>query len=133
MSDEMCSSYAHIPILVKDNYPAWALKVKAYLAPNDHVRVIRHEVLEDGSEVDPTPPDADDDPEASKAWKKSEEVALGLMIGTATDLHFELCHAHERGRAWSLWCTIEEYHVLQDVSLRFDACTTAGSKYSGGK
>jgi len=43
------------------------------------------------------------------------------MIGTATDLHFELCHAHERGRAWDLWCAIEDYHVLRDASRRYEA------------
>ena len=43
------------------------------------------------------------------------------MIGTATDLHCDLCHAHGRGRAWHLWCAIEDYHVLQDASRRYEA------------
>ena len=56
MSDDLRSAYAHVPILTKDNCPLWALKVKAYLAPNDHVRVIRRTVVE-GVEVDPEPPE----------------------------------------------------------------------------
>ena len=59
----------------------WALKVKAYLAPNDHARVIRREIV--GND--------EDDYDYAK-WVKSEQVALGLIIGTATDLHFETCH-----------------------------------------
>jgi hypothetical protein len=118
MSDELRSAYAHVPILVKDNYPVWALKVKAYLAPNDHVRVIRRQVLDDGTQGGPMPPEDADDLER---WNKSECVALGLIIGTATDLHFELCHAHETGCAWDLWRAIEDCHVLQDASLRYEA------------
>ena len=67
----------------------WALKVKAYLAPNDHARVIRREIV-GNAEIDPIPPDEGDDDYAK--WVKSEQVALGLIIGTATDLHFETCH-----------------------------------------
>lgn len=97
MSDELRSAYANVPILTKDNYGIWALKVRAYLAPNDHVRVIQRTLLDDGSYTDPTPPE---DPDDLKDWIKSERVALGLIIGTASDLHFELCHARERGPAW---------------------------------
>ena len=43
------------------------------------------------------------------------------MIGTTANPHFELCHAHERGRTWDLWRAIEDYHVLQDASLRYEA------------
>src|SRR5258706_11096347 len=49
----------------------------------------------DGAEVDPAPPE-DDDAEYEK-WIKPERVALGLMIGTTTNLHFELYHAYYRG------------------------------------
>ena len=43
---------------------------------------------------------------------KFEQMVLGLMIGIATDLEFELCHAHEKGRAWGLWCAIKDSHVI---------------------
>ena len=119
MSDEPRSSYAHVPILSKTNYQNWALKVKAYLAPNRHVRVLRRTVVE-GVETDPSPPDPDDVDEFD-SWMKSEQVALGIMIATATDLHFEICHTYECGPAWGLWRAIEECHVVEDASLRYDA------------
>jgi hypothetical protein len=70
---------------------------------NDHVHTIRCHIHFNGTEVDPTLPEDND--EVVK-WRKSEQVALGLMIRSATNFHSDLCHAHERGRAWDLWCTI---------------------------
>lgn len=112
------SAYAHVPTLTKDNYPLWALRVKAYLAPNDHGRVICREFvgLVEVDPIAPSPQDAGYD-----AWVKSEQVASGLIIGTAADLHFEICHAHERSPAWDLWVAIENCHIVQDASLRYDA------------
>jgi hypothetical protein len=118
MSDKLHSTYAHVPILVKDNYSVWALKVKAYLALNNHVCVIWCQVLTDGTQGDPTPPE---DANNFQRWNKSKRVALGLIISTATDLNFKLCHAHETGRTWDLWHTIKDCHVLQDVSLWYEA------------
>ena len=49
-------------------------------------------------------------------WVKFEQMALEVKIGTATDLHFELCGAYEsmRGgsRLGSLERTVKESHVL---------------------
>ena len=36
---------AHVLILVKDNFPTCVLKVKAYIASSDYVRVIRRGIL----------------------------------------------------------------------------------------
>ena len=55
-------SDAHVPILTQDNYPRWALKVKLYLAPNDHDRVIRRM----------TPRPLEDDADELEWWIKSE-------------------------------------------------------------
>ena len=43
------------------------------------------------------------------------------MIRTAADLLFELCQAHEVGRAWDLWCSIRDSHVLQVASPRSES------------
>ena len=119
MSNNLHFAYVHVPILTKDNYPLWALKVKAYLALNDHVHVICCTIVE-GIEVDPKPPEGDDVNAKLVLWIKSNQVTLGLMIGTATDLHFELCHVHEGGQAWGLWHAIKDIHVLQDTSLCYE-------------
>ena len=84
------AAFAHVAILTNDNYPLWALKINAFLPTNYHARVIRRQSV-DGAEVDP-----EVNAEYEK-WTKSEQVALGLMIDTGTDLHFELCHTYERG------------------------------------
>ena len=36
----------------------------------------------------------------------SEDVTLGIMIGTATELHSKFCHAHQRGRPSGLYRAI---------------------------
>ena len=118
MSDKHCSLYAHILILSKTNYQNWALKVKAYLAPNRHVRVLCRTIVE-GVEIDPSPPDPDDEDEFN-SWMKSEQVTLGIMIATATDLHFEICHSYKCGLAWGLWHAVEECHVVEDASLCYN-------------
>ena len=48
------------------------------------------------TELDPILPE-DGDADYNK-WIKSEQVALGLIIGTATEIHFEVCHAFERAQ-----------------------------------
>src|SRR5258706_4619787 len=118
MPDDLRSAYAHVPVLTRENYPLWALKVKAYLAPNDHVRVIRREIV-GNAEIDPAPPDKDNTD--YDKWVKSEQMALGLIISTASNLHFEICHTFERGPAWSLWHAIKDSHMLQDANLWYEA------------
>ena len=99
----------------------WALRVKAFLSTNDHARVNRRNLV-DGTEVDPVAPDPDDVEDDSRRWVKSEQVALGLMIGTTSGLHFEFCHTFERGPAWRLCRAIGDSHILRDSSsLRYDA------------
>lgn len=84
MSDESRSAYAHVPILTKDNYQQWALKVKAFLGTNDHVRVIRRMIV-GLVEVDPIAPDPAD--ASYEKWVKSEQVALSLIITDRSDRH----------------------------------------------
>ena len=111
------SVYTHVPILTKDNYPLWALRIKAYLTLNDHGCVIHCETV-GLVEVDPTVPAPQDT--GYDTWVKSKQVAISLIISTAADLHFEFCHAHERSPAWDLWCAIKNCHIVQDASLRYD-------------
>jgi len=54
-------------------------------------------------------------------WTWSEWHAMGVIMGTATDLHYELLSRHEDGAVWPLWRAIETQHVLQDASLRHEA------------
>jgi len=50
-------------------------------------------------------------------WTWSEWHVMGVIMGTATDLHYKLLSKHENGAAWPLWKAIETQHVSQDVSL----------------
>jgi hypothetical protein len=111
-------SYSHVPILTKDNYPKWQLSVKAYLTPGDHVRVIRRTKDTSGTLLDPVAPT---DAAELEKWTRSERHAMGVIMGTATDLHYELISKHEGGGVWPLWKAIEGQHVTLDASLRHEA------------
>ena len=111
-------SYSHVPILTKDNYLKWQLSVKAHLTPGDHVRVIRRTKDASGNLVDPvTPTDATE----LEKWTRSESYAMGVIMGTANDLHYEIISQHEGGAVWPLWKAIETQHVVLDASLRHEA------------
>jgi hypothetical protein len=120
MSDESPrSGYALVPVLTKDNFMKWEIQVRAYLTGvSDHVRVIRRTKDNTGKYQDPTPPTDDED---LKAWNKSERVAQGVIMATASDLHLELIHRRSEGPVWKMWTEIEAQHQQHDASLRHEA------------
>ena len=116
--DDAPRSYSHVPILTKENYPKWQLTVKAFLTPGDHVRVIRRTKDASGVLHDPVEPtDAAD----LERWMRAERHAMGVIMGTASDLHYEILTRYEHGRVWPLWKAIETQHVSHDASLRHEA------------
>jgi hypothetical protein len=117
MSDDApCSGYALVPILTKENFMTWEIQVRVYLTgAADHVRVIQRTKRTDGKYHDPSPPP---DPDERKAWDKSERVAMGVIMATASDLHLELIYRMSEEPAWKVWKAIEAEH---DVSLRHEA------------
>jgi hypothetical protein len=120
MSEESShSSYAHIPVLGKDNFMKWEIQVEAYLTGSaDHIRIIRCTKGTDGKYTDPVAPtDADE----RKAWDKSERVAQGVAMATASDLHLELIHKLKEGSVWKLWSEIKVQHEQHDASLQHEA------------
>jgi hypothetical protein len=46
---------------------------------------------------------------------------MGVIMGTATDLHYELLSKHKHGGVWPLWKAIEAQQVSHDASLRHKA------------
>jgi len=116
--DDAPHSYSHVPVLTKENYLKWQLSVKAHLTPGNHVRVIRRTRDASGGLVDPVAPT--DVTEAEK-WIRSERHAMGVIMGTAADLHYELLSKHEHSGVWPLWEAIEAQHVSLDASLRHEA------------
>ena len=118
VDDDTPQSSLHVPALTKDNYSQWQMAVKAYLTPHDHVRVIKRTMDSTGALADPvTPTDADE----LAWWIASEQHAMGVIMGTAYDLHFELLSRHEYGRAWPLWRDIEAQHITPDGGQRHEA------------
>ena len=69
------------------DYPSWQLSVRAYLTPNKHVRVIQRKKDSGGTLRGPVAPT---DAVEKEKWEQSEEHAMGVIMGTAADLHFEL-------------------------------------------
>jgi len=116
--DDAPRSYSHVPILTKENYPKWQLTVKAFLTPGDHVRVIR--CTKDASGVLHDPVDSTDAADLER-WMRAERHAMGVIMGTASDLHYEILTRYEHGRVWPLWKAIETQHVSHDASLRHEA------------
>jgi len=117
MSDESSrTSYAHVPILTKDNFMKWEIQVEAYLTgAADHIRVIRRTKDTGGKYADPVAPT---DAEELKSWEKSERVAQGVIMATASDLHLELIHKLREGSIWKMWSEIKSQHEQHDASLR---------------
>jgi len=93
----------------------WEIQVEAYLTgAADHIRVICHTKGNDGKYTDPvTPTDA----EERKSWEKSEHVAQGIIMATASDLHLELIHKLREGSIWKMWSEIKSQHEQHDASL----------------
>lgn len=54
-------------------------------------------------------------------WELSKEVAMGIIVATASAMHLELVDRYEEGPLWDLWCAIECSHVSTDASLRREA------------
>ena len=97
----------------------WEIQVRAYLTgAADHVRIIRRTKDSAGKYVDPTPPT---DPDELKAWDKSERVAMGVIMATASDLHLEVVHKMSEEPVWKVWKAIEAQHQQHDASLRHEA------------
>jgi len=97
--DDAPRSYSHIPVLTKENYLKWQLSVKAHLTPGNHVRVIRCMRDANGNLVDPVAPT---DVAGAEKWIRSEQHVMGIIMGTAADLHYELLSKHEHGGVWPL-------------------------------
>ena len=55
-SDSSHGVTSFVPMLPEGNFQKWAWAVKAYLTPNDHVRVIKRTVDSKGKLHDPAPP-----------------------------------------------------------------------------
>ena len=51
-------------------------------------------------------------------WELSEEVAMGVIVATASGMHLKLVDRYEEG---PLWCAIERSHLSTDASLRREA------------
>jgi hypothetical protein len=120
MSDDSPhSSYALVPILTKDNFIKWEIQVWLYLTGTaDHVRMIRHTKDAAGMYADPAKPT---DPGKGRAWDKSEHVALGVIMVTASDLHFKLVHRMGKEPVWKLWKAIGMQHEQHNTSLCHEA------------
>jgi len=111
-------SYSHIPILTKENYLKWQLSVKAHLTPGNHVCVIRRTRDTSGGLVDPVAPT---DVTKAEKWIRSEQHAMGVIMGTTANLHYKLLSKHEHGSVWPLWKAIEAQHISLDASLHHEA------------
>jgi len=97
----------------------WEIQVRAYLmGAANHVHVIQRTRDSDGKYHDPAPPT---DQDKRKAWDKSERIAMGIIMATASDLHLELFHRMSKEPVWDVWKAIEGQHQQQDVSLRHEA------------
>jgi transposase InsO family protein len=117
-SSRTLSGYGHLPMLTMENYQKWQMAVKAFLTPYNHVRVLARTRDVTGTLVDPVRPT---DAAELQAWETSEGIAMGLVAGTAYDLHADLISEHEGGRVLDLWKAIEGQHVQNDASLRHQA------------
>ena len=117
-SDNTPHSYSHVPILTKDNYGSWQLSIRAYLTPNKHMHVILHKKDSASMLHDPVAPT---DAVKKERWEQSEAHAMGVIMGTAADLHFELISKHAEGAVWPLWKAIKDKHILKDASLCHEA------------
>jgi len=92
VNDDAPRSFSDVPVFTKDNYAKWQLCVKAYLTPNDHVCVIKRTKDSTGALIDPVAPTSVDE---LVRWTTSEQHTMGVIMGTATDLHFELLSRHK--------------------------------------
>ena len=82
------------------------------------MRVIRRTTGASGILLDPvTLTDAAE----LERWIRSERHAMGVIMGTAANLHYKLLSKHEHGGVWPLWRAIKAQHVLHDMSLRHEA------------
>jgi hypothetical protein len=59
-------------------------------------------------------------PAELERWNCSEQIAMGVVMGTTNDQHLELIHKHEEGSVWALWKAIKAHHVQRDTSLRHE-------------
>jgi Zinc knuckle len=112
------AGYAHVPILTKYNFLEWQVGIRAYLRPGKHLRVIKASVDANGAATAPVAPA---DPALQEKWESSEEIAMGVIVATASKMHLELISKLEDGPAWDLWCAIEHCHMSSNVSLRREA------------
>ena len=93
----------------------WEIQVHAYLTgAADHIWVIWCTKGSDGKYVNPIQPT---DLDELKDWNKSERVAMGVIMATASDLHLELVHKMSEEPVWVLWKAIEAQHQQHDASL----------------
>jgi len=114
-------SFAHLPMLAKENYQDWQAAVKAYLTGYRHVCVITctHDATT-GALVDPVRPT---DATELEAWETSEGITMGMIVSTTYKLHGDLIAEHEGGSPLALWKAIESQHLNKDISLRHQAWT----------
>ena len=73
-----------------------------------------------GGWVNPTPPT---DAVGVLAWHQSEGIVMGVVAGTAYQMHSNLIAHHKGGSVLALWKDIEKLHVQRDVSIRHEAWT----------
>ena len=118
VDDNTPQSFSRIPVLTKDNYAKWQLCVKPYLTLNDHVRVIKHTKDSTSALADPVAPTGADE---LARWTASEQHTMGVVMGTAHKLHFELLSRPEYSSVWPLWKEIEAQHVSLDASQCHEA------------
>ena len=93
----------------------WEIQVRAYLTgAADHIWVIWRTKGSDRKYVNLIQPT---DPDGLKDWNKSEHVAMGVIMVTASNLHLELVHKMGKEPIWELWKAIEAQHQQHGVSL----------------
>ena len=112
------TGYAHIPILMKHNFLEWQVGIRAYLRPGKHLHVIKAGVDANSAAIALTPPM---DTALLEQWETSNEIAMGIIVATASKMHLELVSRLEDGAAWDLWTAIKGCHLSSNTSLRREA------------
>jgi len=112
-SDSSCVA-SFVPVLPEGNFQNWSWAVKAYLAPNDHVHVIKRTRGSGGKLHNPVAPT---DVKELEVWIRSERMVIGIIAGSVIRISLALLHKYEDKSAWSLWCAIEALHEQKDASL----------------
>jgi hypothetical protein len=73
--------------VTKYNFLEWQVGIRAYLQPGKHLCVIKAGV--DANSM-ATAPVAPADPDLQEKWESSEEIAMGIIMATASKMHLEL-------------------------------------------